>query len=156
MRENEECFSQAFNQASTLVQNVIHETARSKYDHLLHRIELDHYSFIEDRTEKSNLRGDPGPGFGFDAITGSIAGSVSVQANVGRYGHVQGAPNSEQRLAQCRSLDRLNYPLVRRLRGYQAHLHHPNPNSGWRMFFNGLDEGSSIYYVLYFKYQYIQ
>lgn len=28
------------------------------------------------------LRVDPAPGYGFDAITGSIAGSVSVAANV--------------------------------------------------------------------------
>lgn len=94
------------------------------------------------------LRGDPAPGFKFDAITGVIAGRASVQVNVGHYGYAQGAPNSDERMGQCRSLERLNYPLVRRLRGYQSHLHHPNLNSEWRTFFANLHEGASIYHSI--------
>lgn len=94
------------------------------------------------------LCGDPAPGFEFPAISGTIAGRASVQVNVGHYGYAQGAPNSDERMAQCRSLERLNYPLVRRLRGYQSHLHHPNPNSEWRTFFASLREGASIYHSI--------
>lgn len=108
--------------------------------------------YIKGRREKSilraALRGDPEPGFGFDSITANIAGRVSVQANVGRFGHAIGAANSAERLAQCRSLERLKYPLLRRLRSYQDHVHHPSPHSEWRTFFGNLTEGVSIYHAI--------
>lgn len=91
---------------------------------------------------RAELRGDPMPNVGLLNYIQQTGGTLAAKTL--RFGHAQGAPQSAERLIQCRALERHKYPELRRLPSFQEHTREPNPQGEWRQYFLGLQEGINV------------
>ncbi|CDH59006.1 predicted protein [Lichtheimia corymbifera JMRC:FSU:9682] len=126
-RENGNGFTVIFNQAKAAVKELLHDQ---------------HQNIHVASVRRAVLRGDPMPNAWLPNYMHEIGGTVA--AKTVRFGYATGQPNSDERLVQCRVLERHKYPVLRRLPSFDHHTRHPAATSEWRRFFWGLNEGTNI------------
>lgn len=91
---------------------------------------------------RAELRADPMPNVGLSNYMQQTGGTLAAKTE--RFGYAAGQPNSDERLVQCRVLERHKYPELRRLPSFSHHIRHPATAGEWRRFFLGLNEGTNI------------
>lgn len=99
----------------------------------------------ESSTRRALAGMGPVPGQGLQQYM--QANGSTLQTRTQRFGFAQGQPGSQERLLQCRQLERQRYPELRRLPSFMRYQVNPGDQE-WRNYFLSMPQGTNIVQTL--------